>query len=52
MKNIVAVVGLCGVGKSLEGGKTYFGSPTRDAREKMKELALIKRLPELVEKLR
>ena len=45
------VLGQSGVGKSLEGGKTYFGSPTRDAREKMKELALIKRLPELVEKL-
>ncbi len=46
------VLGQSGVGKSLEGGKVYFGSPTRDAREKMKELALIKRLPEIVEKLR
>ena len=46
------VLGQSGVGKSLEGGKTYFGSPTRDARDKMKELALIKLLPEIVEKLR
>lgn len=45
------VLGQSGVGKSLAGGKTYFGSPTRDARDKMKELALIKRLPEIVEKL-
>lgn len=45
------VLGQSGVGKTLEGGKTYFGSPTRDAREKMKELALIKRLPAIVEKL-
>jgi UDP-3-O-[3-hydroxymyristoyl] glucosamine N-acyltransferase len=44
------VLGQSGIGKSLEGNKTYFGSPTRDAREKMKELALIKRLPELFDK--
>ena len=36
-----------GVSKSLEGGKTYFGSPAGEAREKMKELALIKQLLEL-----
>lgn len=46
------VLGQSGIPKSLQGGKTYFGSPTQDAREKMKELALIKRLPEIVEKLR
>jgi UDP-3-O-[3-hydroxymyristoyl] glucosamine N-acyltransferase len=46
------VLGQSGVPKSLEGGRTYFGSPTQDAREKMKELALVKRLPEIVEKLK
>jgi UDP-3-O-[3-hydroxymyristoyl] glucosamine N-acyltransferase len=46
------VLGQSGIGKSLEGNKTYFGSPTRDAREKMKELALIKRLPEFLEILK
>lgn len=46
------VLGQSGVPKSLAGGKTYFGSPTLDAREKMKELALVKRLPEIVEKLK
>ena len=45
------VLGQSGIPKSLDGGKTYFGSPTRDAREKMKELAFIKGLPELIEKL-
>ena len=45
------VLGQSGVNKTLEGGKTYFGTPTRDAREKMKELAMIKRLPEIIEKL-
>jgi UDP-3-O-[3-hydroxymyristoyl] glucosamine N-acyltransferase len=43
------VLGQSGVPKSLEGGKTYFGSPTQDARDKMKELAMVKRLPEIIE---
>jgi UDP-3-O-[3-hydroxymyristoyl] glucosamine N-acyltransferase len=46
------VLGQSGIPKSLEGGKTYFGSPTQEAREKMKELALVKQLPSIVEKLR
>jgi UDP-3-O-[3-hydroxymyristoyl] glucosamine N-acyltransferase len=45
------VLGQSGIGKSLEGNKTYFGSPVRDARDKMKEIALMKRLPELIQKL-
>ncbi len=45
------VLGQSGIAKSLEGNKTYFGSPVLEAREKMKELALIKRLPEIIEKL-
>ena len=45
------VLGQSGVAKSIEGGKTYFGSPVREAVDKMKELALIKRLPEVFEKL-
>lgn len=32
------------VGKSLEGGKTYFGSPAIEAREKWKEMANIRRI--------
>ena len=30
-----------GIGKSLEGGKTYFGSPAGEARKKLKELATL-----------
>lgn len=33
-----------GIGKSLEGGKTYFGSPAGEARGKLKELATLSRL--------
>lgn len=46
------VLGQSGLAKSLEGGKVYFGSPVREAREKMKELALIKQLPSIIEELK
>jgi UDP-3-O-[3-hydroxymyristoyl] glucosamine N-acyltransferase len=45
------VLGQSGVAKSIEGGKTYFGSPVREAVDKMKEIAMMKRLPDLIEKL-
>ena len=38
------VQGQSGVTKSIAGGKTYFGSPIDEARTKLKELAVIKRL--------
>jgi UDP-3-O-[3-hydroxymyristoyl] glucosamine N-acyltransferase len=40
-----------GVKDTIPGGKTYFGSPVEDAREKMKEFVWIKRIPELWEKV-
>ena len=40
-----------GVGRDLEGGKAYFGSPCDDARKKYRELAGIKLIPELIEKV-
>lgn len=40
-----------GVAQSIDGGKNYFGSPVEDARTKMRELNLSKRLPEIWEKL-
>ena len=41
-----------GVSKSLEGGKVYFGSPAEESRDKLKQMAYIKRLPEIIEKLK
>ena len=41
-----------GIPASLEGGKTYFGSPAEEARVKMKELAWVKRIPEMWKALR
>ncbi|MCX6271867.1 MAG: UDP-3-O-(3-hydroxymyristoyl)glucosamine N-acyltransferase [Bacteroidetes bacterium] len=40
-----------GVDKSLEGGKTYFGAPVQESRKAWKELAYIRRLPELFSKI-
>ncbi|MDN3493763.1 UDP-3-O-(3-hydroxymyristoyl)glucosamine N-acyltransferase [Winogradskyella bathintestinalis] len=41
-----------GVSKSLEGGKTYFGIPAGDIRSKYKEIASIKKIPEIFQKLK
>jgi len=41
------VLGQSGVSKSIAGGKTYFGTPVQEARDKMKEIALLKRLPQI-----
>lgn len=46
------VMGQTGVTKSVEGGKTYFGTPIEESREKLKQLANIKRIPEIIEKLK
>lgn len=41
-----------GVPASLEGGKNYFGSPAIEAKEKMKEIIWIKRIPQIWEKVK
>ena len=38
------VLGQTGVTKSVEGGKTYFGTPIEESRKKLKELAEIRQL--------
>ena len=40
------------VDKSLPGGVTYFGSPAIEARKKWKELVMLRRLPEIYNKLK
>lgn len=40
-----------GVSKSLEGNKSYFGTPAGDFRKKYKELASIRLIPEIMSKL-
>lgn len=46
------VLGQTGVTKSVAGGKTYFGSPIEESREKLKQLANIKKIPEILDKLK
>ncbi len=41
-----------GTTKSLEGGKTYYGRPAIEARKAWQELVLIKKLPEIWEKVK
>lgn len=45
------VLAQSGIAKSLEGGKTYFGSPCSDVRLKFREMAALRKLPELLEKM-
>ena len=46
------VLGQTGVSKSIEGGKTYSGTPIDEAREKMKQFANLKKIPEILNKLK
>lgn len=45
------VLGQSGVIRSLEPGKTYLGSPCSEARIHFRELAALKKVPELLERL-
>jgi UDP-3-O-[3-hydroxymyristoyl] glucosamine N-acyltransferase len=40
-----------GLGHSTSENKTYFGSPAMEARDKFKEMAYIRKLPQLIDKL-
>ena len=46
------VLGQTGVTKSVAGGKTYFGTPIQESRTKLKEMAALRHLPELLQKLK
>jgi len=41
-----------GIGMDLEPGKAYFGSPAVEARDKFREMAMIRSLPKLIEKIK
>ena len=48
----VEIYAQSGVGMDLEPGKTYFGSPAIEARDKFREMALVRSLPKLLEKIK
>ena len=50
--NNAVVMGQGGVTASIEANKTYWGTPIQEFYTKRKELVLIKRLPEIWEKIK
>jgi len=46
------ILGQTGVTKSVEGGKTYFGTPIYESRDKLKELAFVRKLPRVLEEIK
>jgi UDP-3-O-[3-hydroxymyristoyl] glucosamine N-acyltransferase len=45
------ILGQSGILASVEGGKTYLGSPAREAKQMMREISLRAKLPEIAKKL-
>lgn len=45
------VLAQSGISKSLEGGKTYFGSPCGEVKMKFREMAAVRRLPSIIEQM-
>lgn len=46
------ILATSGIDKSIPGGKTYFGSPATEARKKWREIAIVRKLPEIYDKLK
>ncbi len=46
------VLAQTGIAKSLEGGKTYFGSPAEEARERLKQMAGVRQIPSIIAELK
>lgn len=45
------IMGQTGVTKSVPGGKSYFGTPIEESREKLKQLAYTKKIPDIIKKM-
>jgi len=48
----VEIFAQSGISKTLESGKQYYGTPAQEAREMMKQMAGIRYLPEIIQKLK
>ena len=48
----VEIYAQSGVGMDLEPGKAYFGTPAVEARDKFREMSLIRSLPKILEKIK
>lgn len=45
------IMGQTGVTKSVAGGKSYFGTPIEESREKLKQMAYAKMIPDILKRL-
>ncbi|MGB5369611.1 MAG: UDP-3-O-(3-hydroxymyristoyl)glucosamine N-acyltransferase [Flavobacteriaceae bacterium] len=45
------IMGQTGVTKSVAGGKSYFGTPIEESREKLKQMAYAKMIPKILKRL-
>ncbi|MCG2461331.1 UDP-3-O-(3-hydroxymyristoyl)glucosamine N-acyltransferase [Flavobacteriaceae bacterium F89] len=45
------IMGQTGVTKSVAGGKSYFGTPIEESREKLKQMAYVKQIPSILKRL-
>ena len=46
------IMGQTGVTKSVVGGKSYFGTPIQESRDVLKQMANVKKIPEILAKLK
>ena len=46
------VMGQTGVTKSIVGGKSYFGTPIEESREKLRQLANVKKIPSILQNIK
>ena len=51
IKEGAVVFAQSGVGRTLESGKSYFGSPAEESKKKFKELASIRQIPFIIDKI-
>lgn len=51
-KKAVVMGGQTGVTKSILGGKSYFGTPIEESREKLRQLANVKKIPSILENIK
>jgi len=52
IKKGAIVMGQSGITKTIDGGKAYFGTPAQESRQTLKQMALLRKLPELFEKFK
>lgn len=52
IKSKAVIMAQSGINRTLEGDKTYWGTPVEEARQTMKQHIYVKKIPEILEKLK